>query len=46
MYRDDAMEPGQVCPYFIALDNGTTTWAPVDAEDCIRKEQKGTKRKV
>ena len=39
LWRDNEMEPGQVCPYKIHLDNGTVTWAPVDEDDCIRKER-------
>jgi len=38
LYRDDEMEQGQVCPYKIALDNGTSTWAPYDEDDTIRRE--------
>merc|ERR1711977_26110 len=54
MYRDEEMEQGQVCPYKIKLDNASSTWAPVDEDDVIRKEKgagsssggnKGKKRK-
>jgi len=38
LYRDAEMEQGQVCPYKILLDGGTSTWAPFDDDDVIRKE--------
>lgn len=38
MYRDKDMEQGQVCPYKIKLDDGTSTWAPFDEDEVIRLE--------
>merc|ERR1719263_1345740 len=37
LYRDNDMEQGQVCPYKIQLDDATSTWAPYDEDECIRK---------
>ena len=45
MWRDPEMEQGQVCPYGVLLDSGSTTWAPADVDEVIRAEgPKGQKR--
>ena len=44
LYRDNEMEQGQGCPYKVDLDGGTSTWAPYDGDDVIRREGKGGKR--
>ena len=45
MYRDSEMEQGQVCPYYVKLDAGYHTWAPMDEDDVIRAEgDKGKKK--
>jgi len=41
LWRDEEMEQGQVCPYKVKLDEGGVTWAPVDEDDCIRREEAG-----
>jgi len=43
MWRDEEMEPGQVCPYKIELDDGGVTWAPVDEDEVICRESRKRK---